>query len=90
MNGAGRNIDQKDQTYNQIQLVVEPIKDWKIYAEGNIRTVNRMNHNELLPMDRYNADGENKLLSLDGSRAAGATEVTEQSWRDNYLTGNLY
>ena len=90
LNGAGRNIDQKDQTYNQIQLVVEPIKDWKIYAEGNIRTVNRMNHNELLPMDRYNADGENKLLSLDGSRAAGATEVTEQSWRDNYLTGNLY
>ncbi len=90
LNGAGRDIDQKDQTYNQLQLIIEPIKDWKIYAEGNMRTVNRMNHKELLPMDRYNADGENKFLSLDGSRAAGATEVTEQSWRDNYLTGNLY
>ncbi len=30
------------------------------------------------------------MVLLDGSRAAGATEVTEQSWRDNYLTGNLY
>lgn len=27
---AGRNIDQKDQTYNQLQLTIEPIKDWKI------------------------------------------------------------
>lgn len=25
---AGRNIDQKDQTYNQLQLTIEPIKDW--------------------------------------------------------------
>lgn len=90
LNCAGRNIDQKDQVYNQLQLIVEPIKDWRIYVEGNMRTINRMNHSELLPIDRYNAVGENKFVSLDGSRAAGATEVTEQSWRDNYLTGNLY
>ena len=87
---AGRNIDQKDQVYNQLQLIVEPIKDWKIYVEGNMRTINRMNHSELLPIDRYNAAGENKFSTLDGSRAAGATSVAEQSWRDNYLTGNLY
>ena len=49
-----------------------------------------MNHSELLPIDRYNAAGENKFSTLDGSRAAGATSVAEQSWRDNYLTGNLY
>ncbi len=87
---AGRNIDQKDQTYNQLQLTIEPIKDWKIYAEGNMRTINRMNHSELLPIPWINAAGEMAYGSLDGSRAAGATEVTEQSWRDNYLTGNLY
>ena len=86
----GRNIDQKDQTYNQLQLTIEPIKDWKIYAEGNMRTINRMNHSELLPIPWINAAGEMAYGSLDGSRAAGATEVTEQSWRDNYLTGNLY
>lgn len=87
---AGRNIDQKDQTYNQLQLIIEPIKDWKIYAEGNMRTVNRMNHSELLPIPWINVAGDMAYGSLDGSRAAGATEVTEQSWRDNYLTGNLY
>lgn len=87
---AGRNIDQKDQTYNQLQLTIEPIKDWKIYAEGNMRTINRMNHSELLPIPWINAAGDMAYGSLDGSRAAGATEVTEQSWRDNYLTGNLY
>ena len=87
---AGRNIDQKDQTYDQLQLTIEPIKDWKIYAEGNMRTINRMNHSELLPIPWINAAGEMAYGSLDGSRAAGATEVTEQSWRDNYLTGNLY
>lgn len=87
---AGRNIDQKDQTYNQLQLIIEPVKDWKIYAEGNMRTVNRMNHSELLPIPWINAAGDMAYGSLDGSRAAGATEVTEQSWRDNYLTGNLY
>lgn len=86
----GRNKDQKDQLYNQLQLIIEPIKDWKIYAEGNMKTINRMNHSELLPIDRYNAKGEHGFVSVDGSRAAGATSVTEQSWRNNYLVGNLY
>lgn len=87
---GGRNIDQKDQTYNQLQLVIEPIKDWKIYAEGNMRTLNRMNHGELLPVTLYNAKGEPYFESIDGTRAAGATEVSEQAWRDNFLTANLY
>ena len=87
---GGRNADQKDQTYNQVQLIIEPIKDWKIYAEGNMRTVNRFNHSELLPISRYNAAGENVGGSVDGSRAIGATEVSEHAYRDNYLTGNLY
>ena len=26
--GAGRIMDQKDQTYNQVQLIIEPIKNW--------------------------------------------------------------
>lgn len=86
---GGRNVDQKDQSYNQVQLTIEPIKDWKIYAEGNIRTVNRMNHSELLPIPRYNAEGVNIGTSYDG-RAVGATEVSEHSWRNNYLLSNLY
>ena len=87
---AGRNKDQKDQVYNQVQLIIEPIKDWKIYAEGNMWTSNRINHSELLPISRYNAAGENVGGSLDGSRAIGATEVSETFYRSNYLTGNLY
>lgn len=90
LNYAGRNKDQKDQTYNQLQLVIEPIKDWKIYAEGNMRTINRMNHSEILPIPRYNSSGQKEFGSLDGSRAPGATEVTEQSWRDNFMTTNVY
>ena len=88
--GAGRIMDQKDQTYNQVQLIIEPIKNWKIYAEGNMKTINRMSHSELLPISRYNVAGKDVGNSLDGSRAIGATEVNEHSWRDNYLTGNLY
>ena len=61
---AGRNIDQKDQTYNQLQLTIEPIKDWKIYAEGNMRTINRMNHSELLPIPWINAAGEMTVAVL--------------------------
>lgn len=90
MRDGGRNQDQEDQSYNQIQLIIEPIKDWRIYAEGNMRTSNRFNHSALYPISRYNAAGENIGGSIDGSRAIGATEVSEHAYRDTYLTGNLY
>lgn len=34
MEEGGRDVDSKDQFYQQIQLVVEPLKDWLIHAEG--------------------------------------------------------
>ena len=88
LNYCGDDIDQKDQTYNQIQLIIEPIKNWKIYAEGNIKTINRMNHSEELLVPWWRADGE----TADWSVITGGTvtSVEEKTWRDNYLTSNIY
>ncbi|MCL3852724.1 TonB-dependent receptor [Parabacteroides sp. GYB001] len=83
---GGEANDQKDQTYNQLQLIVEPIKNWKFYAEGNMRTINRMNHSERLLVPWWFASGEASWSPAGGQ----TTSVDEESFRDNYLTGNLY
>lgn len=83
---GGDANEQKDQTYNQLQLIVEPIKNWKIYAEGNMRTINRMNHSERLLVPWWFASGEASWSPSGGQ----TTSVDEESFRDNYLTGNLY
>lgn len=83
---GGDANEQKDQTYNQLQLIVEPIKNWKIYAEGNMRTINRMNHSEGLLIPWWFASGEASWSTV----GAQTTTVAEESYRDNYLTGNIY
>ena len=89
MRDGGRDKNQRDQTFNQVQLVIEPIKDWKIYAEGNIRTSNRMNHWDVLPVYGHRPNGDPFLFSWDG-RAPGSTQVSESAWRENFLTSNVY
>lgn len=89
MRDGGRDKDQKDYTYNQLQLVVEPIKDWKIYLEGNMNTTTRFNHWDVLPVYAHDVAGDPYLFSWDG-RAAGLTSASELANKENFLTTNIY
>jgi len=89
MRDGGRDKNQKDELYNQLQLVIEPIKNWRIIGEGNIKTINRFNHWSVLPIYAHDGDGDPYLISWDG-RAAGQSQVYEYAYRENFLTTNIY
>lgn len=88
---GGRDKDQKDWNYQQIQLTFEPIKDWKIYAEGNMRTTTRFNHWEVLPVYAHDGDGNAYPMKWnDDYSTPGMSRVSEYAWKENFYTTNLY
>lgn len=89
MKDGGRNREQKDELYNQIQFIFEPIKNWRIYTEGNIRTLNKFEHWDVLPIYGHDVKGDPFLASWDG-RAAGQTQIYENAYKENFLTTNIY
>ena len=93
MENGGKQNSQKDFYTNQLQLVFEPIKNWKINLEGSVRTTTQYQHWEVLPVYAYNVDGDPYYTVWDmgyGSYAAGSSRVNEYSWKENYYTTNIY
>lgn len=87
---GGRDKDQKDWNYQQLQLTIEPIKNWKMYAEGNLRTTTRFNHWEVLPVYAHDGDGKPFAVSFSDDYSPGMTRVSEYAWKENFYTTNLY
>lgn len=89
MEDGGIQKNQKDYSYQQLQLVIEPIKDWKIYAEGNLNTITNFQHWEVLPVYAHDVNGDQYAFSWDG-RAVGSTTVNEYGYKENFMTTNIY
>ena len=87
---GGRDKDERDWVTNQIQMIFEPINDWKIYAEGSIRTDSRFNHWDVLPVYLHNPKGEPEAFSQTGDIAAGNSRVNETSNKSSFYTINTY
>ncbi|MGL4520684.1 MAG: SusC/RagA family TonB-linked outer membrane protein [Phocaeicola sp.] len=87
---GGRDKDQKDWMYHQVQLMLEPIKDWKIYLEGNMRITDRFNHWEVLPVYAHNGSGDPYAMQWNSDYSAGASRVNEYAWKENFYTTNIY
>ncbi|MGL5620406.1 MAG: SusC/RagA family TonB-linked outer membrane protein, partial [Tannerellaceae bacterium] len=88
---GGRDKSEKDWMYQQLQLTWEPIKNWKIVGEGNIRTITEYNHWEVLPV--YAHDGDGKAFPMkwsDDYSTPGMSRVSEGSSKTNFYTTNLY
>lgn len=90
MRDGGRAKTQDDYLYQQIQLILEPIKNWKIFAEGNYRTRNLFVHNEVLPTKELGIDGINSSVRPVGEYPAGLSRVTEKGYRENFFNTNVY
>lgn len=93
MENGGKQNSQKDFYTNQVQLVFEPIKNWKINLEGSLRTTTQYQHWEVLPVQAYDVKGEPYHTVWDmgyGSYSAGSSRVDEYTWKENYYTTNIY
>lgn len=86
---GGRQTEQTDNLYQQIQFVFKPLEGWRIVADGNLRTQSKTTHWDVLPIYGHDGNGDLFAASWDG-RAAGATEVNEQMYKENFLTTNIF
>ena len=86
---GGKQNDQKNWSTNQLQVVIEPIKDWHINLEGSMRQYHRAYGWAVLPIYGYDASNEPYLLSWSGG-AAGYSEAQEVREAEDYFSTNLY
>lgn len=89
MRDGGRDKEEQDWLTNYLQLIVEPIKDWKIYVEGSHRTEMTNGHWDVLPIYQYNPSNEPVAIQ-NGDNAAGSSRVNESSNKVNFYSFNGY
>ncbi|MEG2494230.1 MAG: TonB-dependent receptor [Mucinivorans sp.] len=93
LRSGGRDISQKDYFYQQLQLVLEPIKGWKIFAEGNFRQTTRFNQWEIVPIYMMNPGGKIVPIDFDGGGSdytPGMSRVSKSGWKENFFNSNIY
>lgn len=93
MESGGTRKSQTDIYANQLAIVFEPIKDWHINLEGNIRTNTQYQHYDILPVYYWDTEGNPVGMQWDmggGSYPAGTSRVQEYTYRENYYSANIY
>jgi len=105
LKNGGRLEEQTDYLYNKLQLVYEPIKDWKIYGELNSRIENTHNtkhiakisviqpnqNSEFIPVfSGYVPRIEIKPWGITAITAPGQNYYQRGSGQVNYMAMNLY
>ncbi len=83
LNDGGRTNTQTDQLYQQVQVLIEPLKGWKIFGEGNFRMKDWFNSANQLPLYDHDVAG-NPYVTITNS------SVTEQAARQNYYNTNIW
>ncbi|MFT0673113.1 TonB-dependent receptor [Bacteroides hominis] len=82
---GGDNDSQTDWLYQQFQVVVEPVKNWKIFGEINYKTIDNFSHTASLKVTQMNVAGEPYL-----GDTWQTSKVTENAERTNYFNTNVY
>ncbi|KAA6309179.1 TonB-dependent receptor SusC, partial [termite gut metagenome] len=82
---GGNDKATTDNSYQQIQLTFEPVKDWKIFADANYSIKNYNRHWDKLPLYHYDVNNEPYVYS---EQAGG--NVHEEYQKDNLFGLNLY
>jgi len=83
MRDGGKDRNQTDNLYQQLQLVLEPVKGWKSFAEINYRTRNDFRHWDI--QKTYNHDVNGSPYVYNNNSA-----VYEYANKENYFNANLY
>ena len=81
---GGRYNTQNDVLSQQLLLVIEPIKDWKINTELNYRTGNNFNHRDQLTTYAYDIDGN--PYAYDNNTSG----VSEYAFKSNFFNPNIF
>ena len=83
MADGGRDNYQKDYTYQQLQLVLEPVKSWKTFAEFNYRSRNDFRHWDSQFTYNHDTQGVPYIYKTNSN-------VYEYGYKENYFNTNIY
>lgn len=81
---GGNNNQQTDWVVQQMQLEIEPVKNWKTFVELNYKTINTLRDEERLIFPKYGVDGEVYQEASDKS------SIYSYSERTNFFNTNIY
>ena len=82
---SGSDNTQTDWLYQQFQVVIEPIKDWKIFGEINYKTVGQFWHKHTYKLPKW--DVNENLFYKGGFDVTSAEESAEHT---NFFNPNVY
>jgi len=83
MRDGGLQKHTQDTQYQQLQLVLEPIKGFKTFAELNYRTSNYFNHGD-------NLVTVNRDILGNPVPTTASSSVSEKAYKENYFESNIY
>lgn len=80
---GGRDIHQNDWLYQQLQLTLEPVKNWKIFAKVNYRSRNNFRHWDIQRTYNHDVNGDPYVYDK-------TSYVHEDAYRENYNNNSIY
>ncbi|QBQ43015.1 TonB-dependent receptor [Sphingobacterium psychroaquaticum] len=83
MRDGGSDRSTKDFIYQQLQLILEPIKGWKTYTNLNYRTTTEFRHWDSQRLYNHDVNGVPYLYK-------NTSNVYEFGWKENYYNINIY
>ncbi len=78
----GKDASQTDWLYQQFQVVLEPVKGWKVFGELNYKTVDGFQHKDVLHLPKHYVDGTEYFEDTNS--------VAEYAERTNFFNPNVY
>lgn len=89
MVNGGDHTDDLDILYQQLSVVLEPIKRWQIFLEGNMRVDRQDIHSDWKVIKERKEDGSYFNMDRDDGMG-GRSRVEEASYKTNYYNTNIY
>lgn len=89
MVNGGEYTDNLDILYQQLSLVLEPMKNWQIFMEGNMRIDREDTHKDWKITKERKEDGSYFNMDRDDGMG-GRSRVEEGSYKTNYINTNIY
>ena len=83
LQNGGRTKTQNDATYQQVQLIVNPLKGWTIHADLNYRVYDNFNHWDDQQTYNHDVNGNAYLFN-------SYSDVHEDAYKENYFNPNIY
>lgn len=81
---GGNNITQTDWVMQQLQLELEPIKNWRTFVELNYKTINKVGDEPRYKVPQYDVAGN---VYYDGGAKSSIYSYSE---RTNFFNANIY